>query len=801
LSLIDWRQIRKHKVTSAVAVLSVGLAIGACTAAFRLADALLLRPLPVAHPERLYSLSRQAKDAFGNPAPYDGWEYPAFLQMRAAVSGRADVVAMAFSERAELTYSSDEAMEKARVQYVSGGMFGSFGLRPALGRLLTESDDRTPGAHPVAVVSHDYWVRRMGADPGALGRTFRLGKVLFQVVGVAEPGFTGTEPGSMVDVFMPTMMYWGIEEPRFALFKTFVHLHAGVAMEPVRDRLHAAFHVFWTGAGRAAEPAMFMESAAAGLSTMQRNFRLPMAALGVLVGLVLLIACANVANLMAAQTAARSREMTVRVAMGAGKRMLMQLVLAEGAAIAIPAAAIGMGFAWWAGPFLVARINAPDNPARLELLADWRVTAFGIALTFAAMLLFSLAPALGASRVSPSVALKGGDARVRRVRLHTAIALQSAFCFLVLFVAGLFVATFDRISHLPTGFSSERVLTLDTVTPHHNDPIEWWDHVAERLRAVPGVESVAFADWPTLDGYGFKANNVAVEGGPPDNRDAWFSNVSPGWFETMKIPLLAGRDFRSDDTSPGAAIVNETFARQHFNGRNALGSWFEGTSAWMKGQRFQIVGIARDARYRFLRQDVLPVAYTPFHRTSDKGTLQGGTFIVRTVSANPLTMAATLRREIALAQPGFRVSTIRTQQDLIEAQTVRERLLAMLGAFFGAVAVLLAAIGMYGVLSYSVLQRRREIGIRVAVGAQPGRIARLLVAGVFGMVVAGLAVGVALGLGVGRYLEALLFGVKAGDAMAMAGPVGVMMGVAVLAAAPAVARAWRIDPVEMLRAE
>ncbi len=384
--------------------------------------------------------------------------------------------------------------------------------------------------------------------------------------------------------------------------------------------------------------------------------------------------------------------------------------------------------------------------------------------------------------------------------MHALIAVQVTFCFLVLFVAGLFIGTFERLSRQPVGFPAERLLNLITVTPR-NEPVSLWDQVAEHLRAVPGVASVAFADWPLLDGYSFKLNAVAIHGAPPSDDLAWFLNVSPGWIETLRIPLIDGRDFRPGDLSPGAAIVNQAFARQYFAGENPIGKWFEGTSGYMRAQRFRIVGLVRDARYRYLRQPVLPVAYTPFHRLDDKGTMKGGTFVVRTSSPNPLTLASALRREVTRARPEFRVSSIRTQEDLIQAQTVRERLLAMLALFFALVALLLAGIGLYGVLEYSVFQRRREIGIRMAIGAQAGDIARRITFDVFSMVIAGTLAGGGLGVASVRYIETLLYEIRAANLGALALPSLTLLAVALLAAVPALIHALRTDPAGVLRAE
>jgi predicted permease len=598
-----------------------------------------------------------------------------------------------------------------------------------------------------------------------------------------------------------------VNRPEASWLKTYIRLPPGVAPAAVEERLRAAASRILehsTTPWLKAPEVIGMEPAGGGVSGVQRDYRQALAVLGVLVALVLLIACANVANLMTAQGTARAREMALRVAIGAGRRRLVQLVLVESAMLALLAGAAGGLFTWWSTPFVVGRINPPDNPVRLSLDANWRVLAFGLAVAVAATVLFGLAPALRASAVKPALALKGGeDPHSRRRSMHALIAVQVAFSFLVLFVAGLFAGTFERLSHQPVGFSTERLLNIDTTAERAQPPV-FWDQVAERLRAVPGVETVTLADWPPLDGYSYKFNAISIDGGAPSAVQAAFMNVSPGWIDAMKIPFVAGRDFRPNELSPSVAIVNEAFARQYFNGENPIGRSFAGTSVYLQGQRFRIVGLVRDARYRYVRQDVLPVAYTPFHRLDAKGAVQDlvdGTFSVRTASPNPLALASALRREVTAIRPGFRVSNIRTEREIIESQTVRERLLAMLALFFAAVALLLAGIGLYGVLDYSVSQRRREIGIRLALGAQAGEVARRVTAGVFLMVVLGAVAGLALGEASVRYIETLLYGVKATELSVLAVPSLGLLAAAVLAAVPAVIRAVGTDPTGLLRAE
>lgn len=809
------RQLRKAKITSIAAILSLGISIGACASAFRLLDAVLLRPLPIAQPQRLYEVSRDRLGWDGKPGNFDAWSYPSFQRMRAAVRDQAELIAISYAVPAEITYKSEVDMEKAYVQYVSGCMFRSLGLHAAEGRLLTETDDQEPLAHPYAVISYDYWTHRFGKDPNVVGRTFRKQDEIFQIIGVSEAEFTGTEPGVMVDIFLPTMMNPSATRAGNVWHRTLAMVNDGEAVEPIRQKLDAVSLAFETERAKTythltkqmianeLKQRVTLEPAPSGVSELQQDNRRALAALGVLVGLVLLVACANVANLMTAQAAARSREMALRVSIGAGRGRLVQLVLMESAMVALLAGALGGLFAWWSAPFVVSMINPANNPARLVLPADWRVLGFGLALTAAVMLLFGLAPALNASAVQPISALKGGeDPRSRRRSMNALIAAQVAFCFLVLFVSALFSATFYRLSKQPTGFSAERLLALDVVSDPRQTPTTW-EQVAEHLRTVPGVEKVALASWPLLSGGGWN-DAISIPGAGTREELSDFLQVSPGWIETMKIPLLEGRDFRAADTYPGATLVNETFVKHFLGGGSALGKKFAVTEDRGRQLSFEVIGVVGDARYLKMKEEIPPVAYVPLKEVGVDGAeaaTGGETILVKTKAENPLALVTTLRKEVAMARPGFRVRDIRTQEEINSRWSIRERLLAMLGAFFAGVALLLSGVGLYGVLHYAVLQRRREIGIRIAVGAQGGAIARLVTLEMFFMVIAGAIAGLVMGMASARLVESLFFQVKATDWTMIAIPSAVMLATAVIAATAPVLRAVSIDPVEMLRAE
>ena len=808
------RQLLKNKRTAAAAILSLGLGIGACMAAFRLIDALLLRPMPVSDPSSLYVLgSVQSED--GETVLQESFNYPGFRMLRAAVKDRASMMAISYPQRINLHYgfgeASDQEMERVYVQYVSGWTFAEFGLQPAIGRLFTESDDLTPGTHPYAVLSHSYWTRRFGKDPQVLGRKFRTGNNVFEVVGVASAGFTGTEPGTFTDLFFPTMMFdaRAFESPGWQWFRPWVRVRSGISLDDVRERLRAAMliHRQERAKGRRGpqieaflSAPIVLTPAAGGASILQQTYRRSLVIIGFLVAIVLLIACVNVANLMTAQAAARAREMALRVSIGAGQARLIQLVLMESAWTAFAASSLGIAFAWWAAPFTLGMINPVDTPVRLDLPADMRVTAFALTLTLLVTMLFGLAPALRASRVRPAGSLKGADDVYSRHRLmNTLVAAQVAFCVVVQLLAGLFVSTFDRLRNQPLGFSPARVILLQSATPTARRPDQWYQ-VADQLRSLPGVESASVSSFALMSWAGY-GRNVWANGRLPEGPSPMFLGISPSWFETMRIPLLGGRQFRSDDAFPSVAIVNETFARRYFDGQSPVGRTLETAS---DGQRVpvQIVGLAADARYTDMRGPMPATVYVPFRNLSEDWIPDtSAALTVRTKNANPAALASLLRQEVRQARSEFRVESIRTQDELVRAHTIRERLLATLSVFFGVMALVLAGVGLYGVLNYAVTQRQRELGIRIALGAVARDIARRVAVPVLSMIVVGVGAGLAIGVSTEQFIETLLFDVKATAPSMLAWAAFAIVAVAFLAALPAVIRAVRIDPVTLLRTE
>ena len=811
-----WRQLRRNKVTSTAAILSLALGIGSCVAAFRLIDALLWRPLPIANASKLFVLSRKMIGLYGKPIEDGHWATPEFKLMGDAVKDQADLIAISDSDRTDITWATDDDVEKAHVAYVSGNMFPVFGLEPALGRLLTPADDRGLGLAPYAVLSWDYWNHRFGRDPHVLGRSVRMGDQVFEIIGVAARDFTGTEKGTVTDIFLPlSMNKWATMEP-VDWHRVFLMLKPGVApataLETIRLHLSAVNHAFGSACStcfrgetkasidRYLKQTLLFDPAGAGISDLQKEYRRFLIILGLLVALVLLIACVNVANMMTAQAAARAQEMALRISIGAGRRRLVQLILAQSALLAMLASVLGAFFAAWSAPLVLGLVNPPDNPARLALPADWRVLVFGFALIIVVVLLLGLLPALRASAVRPVAALKGGeDPHAPRRLMRGAIALQVAFCFLVLFLSSLFVTSFQRLQNRPLGFSTDRLLLLQTVAGKGQLPAVW-NQTAEALGAAPGVDSVAIAGWPLLGRIKINSD-ISINNAPPSPTPAFFLNVSPGWLATMKIPLVSGRDFLAQDTSPGAAIVNESFVQTFFPGQDPIGRTFErGANQPLN----TIVGVTPDVPDHDLREPNRAVFYVPFDAVDDQSAPKAvsfATFAIHTEAQNPLALADSLRRLIAERHNGLRVSNVTTQLDLVRDQTIRERLIAMLAAFFAAVALLLAGIGLYAVLNYSVLQRRREIGIRIAIGASRAGIVRVVTLDVFLMIALGGCAGVALGLGAARYVASLFYQVKATDADMIALPTCALLLTALVATLPAVLRALRTDPTEILRSE
>jgi len=812
-----WRQLNKHRTVSAAAILSLGLAIGATTAAFQLVDAVLLRTLPVSDPASLFYVAFNHTDSQGRTDDRDDFDYPTYRQYAPAIGNRAALMVVGMSAPLEVIVNGGDEPERIFRQYVSGNVFPTLGLQPAAGRLLVPADDDNPGAHAVAVLSYDYWTRRFGKDPRAVGQALRAGPQSYEIVGVAPKGFIGTEPGRITDLYVPaTMNVQALNSPGWSWFRLWMRPSPGATVPELEQSLQTVFAEQHRRDVKSLPPEtprqridaylnerIRLLPAGAGASGMQQDFRRPLLILAALVLLVLLVACANVANLLVAQSLARGREMALRLAIGADRWRLIRLVLVESAMLAVSATIVGLIFGSWASPLIVSMLSPTEDPVRLVLDTDWRTLAFALALATSVTCLFGLAPAVRASSFTPLSALKGdSDPRGQRRLMKVVVGAQMAFCVFVLFVAVLFIATFARLSRQPLGFSHERLLLVDAQWPGRSQPSEVWRSITEQLRQTPGVEAAAFSGWAFLSESRW-TGAVFVPGRPIETRPAYFLDVSPGFFETLRVGMVEGRDFRPGDVAPtvtqrdepvaGIAIVNTAFARVYFDGQNPVGR-----QVMIRGRNLvqvptEIVGLVTDTAYANVRDPIRPIVYVPVESRSN------GTFTVRTAGA-PLMLASTIRRLVSGARANTRVQVL-PMASLVRRQMIRERLLAILTGFFALVTLLLACIGLYGVLSYGVLQQRREIGVRMALGARAAQVATRITRDMLLIVSCGASIGLAGGFGFGRIVERLLFEVRAVDPLPLLMPLVTLAAAAMLAAVPPVIRAVQIDPAQTLRTE
>jgi predicted permease len=816
------RVLRKDALVAWAAIVSLSLAIGACTAAFSLIEALILRPLPVAEPERLVYLTFTVRPMDGAMGAVDEnayFSYPLFERLRAAGRPYVDLFGMNAQgwRRPAVFDDARGAEERVRAQWVSGNAFALLGVRPALGRVLSAADDERPGDHPVAVLSHAFWTRRFGGSPSALGRWLILDQKQFQIVGVAEEGLAGTEPGFMTDLWVPNMMFdrEALAQPTWQWFRIWGRLKPGVDAEQARQALQPIFAGFRRERAqgmRADEPRERVEryintplnvrSAANGPSTLRQSFERPLWILAAVVGLLLLIACSNVANLLVARAARREREMALRISIGAGRARVVQQMLIESGLLAVAAGVLGGAFAFLAAPLIVSLLSPASNPAYLDLHLNGTVFGFLAGVCAFTTLLFGTVPALRASAVSPNVALKADGARhsAGRGLVRPLVAAQVGFSFVVLFVAGLLLLSFYKLAGLDPGFAKDGLVVVDVQTTGlrrgEQTPHRVWAEVVEAARRLPGVSAASLSGFGLFSGSGW-TNNIRVPGRDVEAFEPYYLGVSPGFFETMGLRLVEGRDFERRDAernAPTAVVVNQAFARRYFPEGSPLGRHFSRVDQDQKLVDQEIVGLAGDAKYLNLRDPIPPTVYVPLQ--NDRGVA-----IELRTAADPAAVAAALRPEITRINPALRIDDVTTQSRLVDETIVRERLLALLSGFFAVVALVLAAVGLYGVLSYCVARRTREIGIRLALGAQPGALVRLVVGEVAVLVALGLAAGVASGLLLARFLASLLFEVRPWDFWSLVWPLGWLLLATALAALPAAARAVRVDPTVALRYE
>jgi predicted permease len=791
------RMLRKDAVVTSAAALSLALAMGACTAAFTLIEALILRPLPVREPESLVFLAR------GHEFDTAGFSYPALERLRAAPA-RLEVFSLSRqSLRQAVLPDAGGEEEKLRTQFVSGNAFAALGVRPAVGRLIETTDDLRPGDHPVAVISHAFWQRRFGGDPGIIGRAIRVERQSFEVVGVAPAGFTGVEPGMLTDIWVPNMM-WRREDltnGRWHWLSVWGRLQPGARVEEVREILHASNAQFRRELGERSDTAnesIQVRSAANGPSALRSSFERPLLILTTIAGLVLLIACSNVANLLLARGAARTREMALRVSIGAGRIRLLQQWLIESSLLAAGSSGLGLVFAAIAAPLVVRLLGSSESVVYLDVRPGWPVVAFVAALAVAVTTAFGLVPALRASAIEPTAVLAGGGTRQssRTGSLRPLVAAQVAFSLTVVFVAVLLLRSFDRLTAVDLGFTAEGLMLVTAEArerPETPEPHVVGRQLLERVREVPGVESASLSSWGLFKGYSAQGNLGLPDGGRAQTSLLW---VSPGFFDAMRIPIRDGREFQPADAANGTAnvvVVNEAFVHQYFPRERAVGQRVDSQSR-TGTTSLEIVGVVGNSRDRSVRGPFKPFLY---YLNLDPG----GAIQVRTRGVDPQIVAGRLRTEIARVHPVLRVTDVTTQSALVANTLLRERLLAFLSGFFAIVGLLLAGVGLYGVLSYSVVRRTKEIGIRFALGAPPRQVLRTTLSSLALMIALGTVAGLALGLFFARFLQTLLFDVRPFEPWSLSLPVAALLAAVVAAIASPARRAIRVNPIEALRYE
>jgi len=798
------RMLRKDAAVSLAAVVSLGLAIGACTAAFSLIDALILRELPVQDPGRLVYLSR---DSNNRDLRFSAlFSHPLFERIRQTVSPHMEVFSMSHqSLRQALLPDGGGAEERLLTQFVSGNAFSALGVSAAIGRVLAPADDLTPGAHQVAVVSHAFWSRRLHADPNVLGSWIQVEQKPYQIVGVAQRGFSGAQPGVLTDVWLPNMMFnrESLQAPQWNWLQVWGRLPPGETPDAAQAIVQTAFANFEDDelvskdGRRAPGSRLEIRPAASGYSQVRQEFERPLLTLAAIIGLVLLIACSNVANLLLARGVARTREMALRASIGAGRTRLLQQILIESGVMTVAALILGVLASRIAVPFIVGMLTTNENPVYLDAHLDWRVLAFVAALSCLTTILFGMVPAFRASAVGPGEIIALGD-RSRTARAgvtRSLVAAQVGFSLMILFVAALLMRSFDRLLSVDLGFNPERVVLLTVETRDRLDPgkaREVARQLIDRVRMLPGVEGASLSGWALFRGYS-NGNDVGL----PDGRLAqtFRLEVSTQFFQTMQTPVLDGREFGVSDSDASdlmPVIVNDVFARKYFHGARAVGQRLT-TSRRGRPLTYEIVGVVAGTRDGSVRGEMNPFLFTPI--ADPAGTIQ-----IRS-SVDPRTLADRVRQELPQIHPSLRLIDVTLQTALVGNTLLRERLLAVLSGFFAALGLVLAAVGLYGVLSYAVVRRTREIGIRLALGAQAPAVVKAIAGRVVLALIIGIAIGLAGGLYFARFVEALLFEIEPVSLWSLSFPLLCLLLVAVAATWAPLRRAIRVDPAEALRTE
>jgi predicted permease len=809
------RSLRRSPAFAIVAILSLALGMGANTAIFSLYNALVLRTLPVDRPEELVQVTfGGGRTSFTNPL----WEE--LRDQQHALSG-----VFAFSRR-NFNLANGGEVRSVPGYWVSGDFFRTLSVEPVVGRLLANGDDYH-GCPAVAVVSYGFWQREFGGAVDAIGRTLTLDGNSFEVVGVVDAAFSGVDVGIAIDVYTPlcTVPVFfpgaGLLDHRDYMFLNVVGRpapgitaqQAGASLATLSSRVFGATvsqHESAEGQAKYRGYTFAVRAAPNGVSILRGQYRDALLILMTLVAVVLLIACGNVANLLLARAPRRQHEVSIRLAMGSGRGRLVRLLVTESLLISLIGAVVAVVLAHWASAFLVGMFSSSGN-LWLDLSLDTRVLGYTIVIATATGVLFGLAPAWRATGVAPQAALRsvGREVASRRGRFATGNVLvigQLAMSLSLVVGAGLLIGTLNRLLAVDTGFNGDGVLLLsidkrDAGYSTMEESRAVTQELLTRMRALPGVSSASASLLTPIDGS-LASTQVEVDGYAADRRETvvWFNRTSDAFFTTLETPLLAGRDFDARDTpqSVQVAVINETMAHRFFSKSQPLGQQFRQLRASGDPQPYEVIGVVGDTKYRSIGEATHPIVYFPLSQ-------EGGTpdpmlrFQIRTHGA-PTTLVPAVARLIGEVHPRISVR-FSTLTDQVAASLTRPRVLAVVSAFFGAIALLLAMIGLYGTLSYRVTGRRNEIGVRLALGAARTRVLGMVLGEVGRLVFAGIAIGIVVALASTRLLASFLFGVTASDPKTLLLSAVVLALVSVAAGALPAWHAARLDPMEAVREE